>query len=354
MPRPLTRPQQLENTAFLKALAKTGNVRLAARAVGVAYGTLQYRRSRHPTFATRWDVALASAGARLNGKGTRRPEGRAAGPEGGHRTAGGEPVLIRLKSGRIQVRAAQPGKLTRQCEQAFLLALSSTANIRLSAAAAGASEAAFHRRRRQQPGFAREWRLALEEGYEGLELALLESTAPEAFADDAWAHNERPAMPPMTPPQALQLLYLHQKEARLLAEPAHLKRRQGEPSEAYRYRLSAMFNAGIDRDREAFRVREAAKLSGGGLTPHETPIVLPDLAQVRASRADPAKGGHSDRALFGGWRIGHLTEAQHEAAAAGREKARAATAPAVVAEPPKRKPGRQLLPGTATRGRGKS
>ena len=50
-------------------------------------------------------------------------------------------MVIRLKSGRLQVRAAQPGKLTRACEQAFLLALSACANVRLAAAAVGAAPA---------------------------------------------------------------------------------------------------------------------------------------------------------------------------------------------------------------------
>jgi hypothetical protein len=59
MARPFTRAQALENRAFLKALRRTGNVRLAAREVGVKYGTIQYRRKQHPGFAVKWDAALA-------------------------------------------------------------------------------------------------------------------------------------------------------------------------------------------------------------------------------------------------------------------------------------------------------
>jgi hypothetical protein len=115
----------------------------------------------------------------------------------------------------------------------------------------------------------------------------------------------------MTVNQALQLLYLHQKKVLNLDEPPHSKRRRGESSEAYSYRLGAMHRARQERDREAFRVAEAARLARGegpywsdgeqGDAPQ-----LPDLAQVTGwSKADATKTPHDDaRALFGGWRIG--------------------------------------------------
>src|SRR5260221_14169054 len=76
MARPLTRAQALQNRAFLQALRRTNNVRLACREAGAKYGTMQHRRRRHPAFALRWDAALAFAQARLrkNGRlGPRRP-----------------------------------------------------------------------------------------------------------------------------------------------------------------------------------------------------------------------------------------------------------------------------------------
>lgn len=174
MARPFTRAQAMENAAFLRALRRCGNVRLAAREVGIGYGTIQHRRRVHPTFAQRWDVALAFARARLLprvGEGEERVPRSRQGRDA-LRTDGGEPVVVRLADGRVQMRRAQPGKLTRACEQAFLAALSATCNVALSARAAGAAEAAFYRRRRQRPGFAREWKLALRQGYERIEAAL--------------------------------------------------------------------------------------------------------------------------------------------------------------------------------------
>ena len=324
MARPFTRTQQLENRAFLRALEQSGNIRMAARAIGRGNATMHGRRAACAAFAQRWDATLAIVQARLAKAGRRGPEGAwivggtddAAKGRRDLRTRGGEPVVVRRNDGKLQVRRAQPGKLTQACEQAFLAALSATANVALSAAAAGAAEAAFYRRRRQNAAFAREMRLALQQGYERLELAMLEGATVAAHADDAWRHNDPPPMPRMTPNQALQLMYLHQKEARLQAEPPHLKRRRGETTEAQSYRFAAMYRQGLARDREAFEIAEAARAEQGEPSAFEPAAPsLPALDQVTGwSKADPAKRPHSDGvALFGGWRIGDMKARAEEA-----------------------------------------
>jgi hypothetical protein len=316
MPQPFDRRQVLQNRAFVKALTRTGNLRLAARETGIAYGTIQHRRRAHPEFARQCDAALTIARAALQ-RAARRVRETAASRAGrddiatgeGYRTRGGEGVVVCSRDGSVQLRRAHPGKLTHACEQAFLSALSATANVRLSAAAAGASTRAFYRRRRNNPGFAREMRLALEAGYERLEMALLQSSLPGAYADDDWRHNDPPPIPQMTANQALQLLYLHQKEARLQSEPPHIKRRRGESHEAHGYRMAEMYNARLQRDREAVLIAEAARRErgeggeGGVMGPKILPE-LPALDQVTGwSRADAAKVPHDPtRALFGGWR----------------------------------------------------
>jgi hypothetical protein len=312
MPRPFTRAQALENQAFLKALLHTGNARLAARETGVKYSTMQHRRAHHPALAQEWEAALAFALAQFEAEGLRPPAaGKRARPADPRRTAGGEPVVVRRNDGRLQMRRAQPGKLTRTCEQAFLAALSATANVRLSAAAAGASPRAFYRRRRDNPAFAREYRLALAMGYQRLELALLESSLPESFEDDHWRHNDPPPVPPMTVNQALQLMYLHQKEALGGETPFPLRLQRGETSQARSMRLTLLYEARTERRREEYRVAQAAKLAGEGAGADRhapPPPALPDLGQVRGwSKADAAKEAHHpERALFGGWRLGDL------------------------------------------------
>jgi hypothetical protein len=346
MSRPFTRTQALQNRAFLKALRRTANVRLACRELGLKYGTMQHRRRTHRAFALRWDAEVAAGQARLAGRRGRAhpspshsaaPSGSLPLPQGGEglfRTRGGETVVVRLKSGALQVRRAQPNKLTREAEQAFLAALSVTCNIALSAAAVGAAEAAFHRRKRNDPGFAREMRMAIERGYLEIETALLSSHLAESHEHDDWRGNEPPAVPPMTVNQALQLLYLHQKEARLIAEPDYIRRRPGESREAQSVRLSAMYEERRRREREKFEVAEAERwergepawgpageavrrelglgdegpsTAFGGPPPLESEgrIWLPDLAQVTGwSHADPSRAPHHpERALFGGWRM---------------------------------------------------
>ena len=313
MARPLTRAQRLQNAAFLRVLRRTGNVRLSARETGVNYGTIQHRRAHHADFALEWDVAVTMAQADFEMAGGRaspmaKPPAIRS-DDRGHRTRGGEQAIVRRNDGKLQVRSAQPGKLTRQCEQAFLAALSATANVRLSAAAAGAAPAAFYRRRRKNPAFAREMHLALQAGYERLEAALLETLSPYAHADDAWRHNDPPAMPPMTADQALHLMYLHQKEVLLLDEPQHIKRRRGESNDARSYRLGAMYEARLQRDREAFDVAEAARRAAAAApSPHEPPApTLPDLAQVTGwSKASGKPPWHEGVPLFGGWRVEDL------------------------------------------------
>jgi len=227
-------------------------------------------------------------------------------------------VVTRRNDGKLQMRRAQPDKLTCEAEQAFLLALSATCNVTLAAAAVGASPRAFYRRKKQCAAFAREMRMALQRGYDALELALMESTLPAAHEHDEWRHNEPPAIPPMSAAQALQLMYLHQKEARLTAEPFLTKRRRGEPHEAYMVRLGALWEEKERQKREAFDVAEAERWAKG-LPPWGAAgenvrrrLGLPDLAQVTGwSRADPAKEPHGDSALFGGWRIEDM-EAKRE------------------------------------------
>lgn len=303
MPRPFTYPQTRQNRAFLRLLAQTGNVRATCERLGLHRALFTRRRAKHPGFAAEWDAALAIAHARLRAPEPTPKAARAAQQQSHHhhRTAGG----------RIQLRrSGTKRRLGREAEQAFLAALSATANVRLSAAAAGFSHSAFYLRARQDPGFAREMRLAVQLGYERVEAALLEAGLAGSEAQADWRHNEPPPIPPMTVNQALQLMYLHQKEARLLAEPPHLKQRRGESDDAYSYRLSEMYIARRERDREEWLIAETARRARGEpwiVGPEILPDLSaqPDLSQVTGwSKAKVRKEPYDEtRALFGGWRL---------------------------------------------------
>lgn len=191
-------------------------------------------------------------------------------------------MVVRQKNGRCQVRAAQPGRLTRACEQAFLSALSATANIRLSADAAGASPRAFYRRRQKNPAFAREMRLALKMGYERVEMALLESFAPGGYEDDAWRHNDPPPVPPMNPDQAMQLMWLHDRTRLAWIDHPVTRRRRGEPTALHEARIGLAWRAVQKQEEEDRDIRLALEREGRGGSPHEPPApVVGDLGRRR-------------------------------------------------------------------------
>jgi hypothetical protein len=317
MPRPLTALQAHENRLFLDALARTGNARMAAREIGRPANSFHYRRKRHPAFAQGWDVAVAAAHARFHLSGGKRgPEGTppprsARSPSPGnpgedYRTRGGEPMVVRTRGGKLQVRLAHPDKLTKACEQAFLAALAATANVRLSAAAAGASPAAFYRRRRRDPVFAREFRIALRIGYDRLEHAAMERTL-QAMSmdggDPAWLAEALAAnpIPPLSFDQALQLLCLHRNTVRLDGDrpPGRAARIEHDPVAAF---------AAIGRNIDA--IERAARFRDTGSWRHEDeapPPRLPPLELVTGwSKAKGKPAHHEGVALFGGWRIGDM------------------------------------------------
>jgi hypothetical protein len=368
MPRPFTRAQALENARFLETLRQTGNARLSARSIGRKFSTMFHRRTAHAEFAQGWEAAAAAAHAAFHlGGGRRGPEacpeprrrrgrkGPCSESEGApldpstalrtdfardERSGGGASDLgcarqglstLRLSSGqasletngneaqrgspldatpaaaagRLQLRFAHKGKLTKTAEQVFLAALSATANVRFSAAAAGASPAAFYRRRRQSEAFAREFRLALRTGWERLEAEALRAGDPASHADDEWREIDPPALPPLTFPQVLQLLHLHQKTTLWGWDQPHRKRRRGESDEVYRARLAAMWACEQRQQREEEAVRRALRYEESGDWRQEDeapPLPLPPLGLVtgwsRASGRPPHREGEG---LFGGW-----------------------------------------------------
>lgn len=301
IPDVFTRRQAEQNAAFLASLRRTGNAREAARALGYNRSTFTKRRTVHPAFAARWDAALAFASAALNlPSRPREGSGEGSAP---NTTA---PTTTRTANGRLQLRRPTANRLDHAAEQAFLSALSATANIRLSAAAAGFSHSAFYARRKASPAFAREMRLALAAGYETVESALIAGSLSGSHDHDEWRHNDPPPIPPMTADQALQLLHLHNRTVHLQQEPPHIKRRRGESSEAHSYRLSAMYEARQALDREAFDIAEAARRERGEPTlVNPNPPRLPALDQVTGwSKAAPTKvSHHPDTALFDGWQL---------------------------------------------------
>jgi len=163
MPRPFNRRQSVQNAAFLAALARTGNARLAARMLGVHRSTYTKRRAGSAAFAAAWDAALARADARLRAESARREArvvrgGHGAAPEGQgpapFRTRGSELHVARTASGRLQRRRAPAGRVTEAALAHVLDVLAETNNLRFAAAAAGIAHPTLLARAARSPVFA--------------------------------------------------------------------------------------------------------------------------------------------------------------------------------------------------------
>ncbi|HYI63510.1 MAG TPA: hypothetical protein VEW71_01355 [Allosphingosinicella sp.] len=143
--------------AFLRALARTGNVRVAAAEAGVDAGTAYDHRIKDPAFAGKWAAARAKAKAIAAKR--RRPLHHPA--DGRPSRSGAELVLRRSKHGDKMVRAAE-GRWCARTEEAFFAELGRTGCVRAAARAAGISTNALYYRRDKYPDFAEQWR-AVEE-----------------------------------------------------------------------------------------------------------------------------------------------------------------------------------------------
>jgi hypothetical protein len=196
--------------------------------------------------------------------------------------------------------------------------LSATANIRLSAAAAGASARAFYRRREQDPAFAREMRLALRMGWERLEAAGLAAAEAGSHSSDRWRQcAELAPIPPLSWDQAFQLLCLHDRRVNQGWDQPHRRRPRGESDEVYVERLRAMWTVKKRVEAEEEAVRRAERFEASGSWRHEDeppPPELPPLETVTGwSTASGGAGRHGDRAMFGGWRIAEMERKRRRA-----------------------------------------
>jgi hypothetical protein len=179
---------------FLRGLARTGNVGLAALKAGVDKQTAYYWRSAEAGFAAAWERAKAWGQARV-----------AAGAGDPEEVAG--PVAVRVsKREGAQVVRAGAGRMSERDKGAFLGHLRRTGTAAHAAAAAGFSTTALYNRRKKDPRFAEQWREAKEDGCRRVSLGLLD--AAEAALDperDAAAEG----LPVVSVSEAIAILKVH-------------------------------------------------------------------------------------------------------------------------------------------------
>lgn len=124
---------------FLAQLAATGRVKQSARAAGITSSTAYFRRNTNRQFAAAWQAAL----------GSNRPAAAA-----------------------VEVAEAPPGR-TVGWRVRFLEALAETSNVKASAIRANVPIRTVYKTRREDAEFAAKWLVALQEGYDHLEMELL-------------------------------------------------------------------------------------------------------------------------------------------------------------------------------------
>lgn len=182
--------------AFLRALAVTANVTLAAHRVGIDKTTAYQSRNASPLFARLWDQALA--------------DGRAA-------IAGGcvpadaadimrRPLSIRSsKSGNTCIMATGEGRWNEDVEARFFEHLAATGNVKGSARAIGMSTVALYKRRKLWPAFDAQWEDVLRLAVNRLNMQLV--TAASNMLDPS--DMPVPPLSPVSVDEAIRIVQLH-------------------------------------------------------------------------------------------------------------------------------------------------
>lgn len=129
---------------FLAALAETGQAKRAIRISGKSVTAVYTQRRTNLRFAEAWDAALPP---KANRSKTARPK------------AAVDPQAGRLRSGGWRTP--------------FLEALAETSNITAAAIRANVPLRTVYKARRADEAFAAGWQVALQEGYDSLEMELL-------------------------------------------------------------------------------------------------------------------------------------------------------------------------------------
>ncbi len=197
---------------LLDALRAGNGVREAARAAGVTSSTPYHRHRRNADFRKAWDACQ-----KVDGRRRKRP----AGPP------------PRRDAARIE---------------RFLDELAESSNVAAAAAVADITVSRIYRLRRTDPDFARRWYVALAEGYDNLEMELLQhlrSGGAEGDAGDTPAAAKRK----FDTAAALRCLTAHRES---------VTREKGRRTLAEEAATIAAINAKIDAMRARARQSDAA------------------------------------------------------------------------------------------------
>ncbi len=187
--------------AFLRALAVTANVTLAADRVGIDKTTAYHSRKASPLFARLWDQALADGRAAIASG--QVPEDAASVTR--------RPLSIRAScSGKTCIMATGEGRWNEDVEARFFEYLAATANVKAAARAIGMSTTALYRRRRQWPAFDALWEETVRLAVNRLNMQLVEAAS--NMLDPP--HVPVPGLAPVSVDQAIRIVQLNKDRTR--------------------------------------------------------------------------------------------------------------------------------------------
>jgi hypothetical protein len=145
--------------AFLKALAATGNVTVAAERACVTRSWVRRRRKADAAFDAACVAAVNALSAALAGQAANAPA------SGWGHLDGAELVVRGCNRRRVQIARARPGQISPAVEDRFLSVPAATCSVKAACREAGVSKSAFYGHRKRWPGFAARWEAAVKEGY---------------------------------------------------------------------------------------------------------------------------------------------------------------------------------------------
>jgi hypothetical protein len=205
--------------AFLRALARTGEVRAAAVDAGIDHSTAYARRRAHAEFASLWRGALAAHaqwGKRDENEAiaavrrSARPLSPLAFGESPSPSEGGGAEGCELVGAGAQIKRAGEGRWSQAKEAVFFDELAATANVKRSAEAAGVSTNAVYARRMKDRLFKAKWAAVLESGRAAIEMKLVEA-ANKSFDPDEIDTGD--VEPRVSVAEAIRIVQLHGSKA---------------------------------------------------------------------------------------------------------------------------------------------
>ena len=188
--------------AFLRALARTGDVRTAAEDAGIDHTTAYARRKTHPDFASMWRGALVAHSELAKGK-----EGEAIPALGAGTFRQAQDEQLSPNGGNAQIKRAAHDRWSQSKEKLFFDELAATANVTKAAKAAGVSTNAVYARRMKQALFRAKWDAVLETGRAAIEMRLVEA-ANKSF-DPAEDLDTGEVQPNVSVAEAIRIVQLH-------------------------------------------------------------------------------------------------------------------------------------------------